>query len=366
MTVFTDNQEVAADSESSLRQRLSADPRNVHLWLKLGRLLASSNKEADHRSAESCFQRARLIDPTIHENSLMFDSHEVMCQPFRESGWQHEGLRDSQKSEIDQTDSLDGFFSTGANADSDKLDRLFHLPTLCRPIVITGGECCQTRNLFQMLSQHPQVIAIDVANTSPEEIRKTLQMPGETLPVVLHAPHWECRLRSLANWTEAKAVWLDRDRDERVAEMIDRKMVLDRHGPWGVMRPWSVHPDGGMAAFSRTLQQVEPLGYHLNSKLRIAWNNIRKTRPFRRTFQQAEWLAPEYCRMLDWIWQTSSSETTIRVNDHDIARNPGSVVRRVLAFADVTIDEPHQLAIAHQHASPPPATMSKPAATPWC
>lgn len=365
MTVPADNQELSADSESSLRQRLSADPRNALLWLKLGRLLASSSKEADHRSSESCFQRARLIDPTINEGSLKFDSQELIIQQFQEPAWQHERLPATQNSEFDQTDSVDGFFSAGAKTDGDDLDRLFQFPTLCRPIVITGGEFCQTYELFRLLSQHPQLAAIDAANTSLEEIRTALQSSDEGVSVVLHAPHWECRLKSLANWPGATVIWLDRDTDERVTEMIDRKMILDRHGPWGVMRPWSVHPDGGMAAFTRCLHQVELIGYRLDSKLRTAWNNIAKTRPFRRTIKQAEWLAPEYCRMLDWLWQTASSETAIRVNDQDIARNPESVTRRVLTFANVRIDESYQLAIAHQQESPPANTRRKAAGPLW-
>ena len=321
--------------------------------MELARLLSGSNQESDRRSAESCLQRAKLIDPSVD-----------VVSPA--SATQQEVSAEDCKTEAVLIEPVDGFFANDAKNDRDSLNTLVQFSTLCRPIVITGGEFCRTRELYRLLSQHPQIIAIDVANTSLSEIETALRSSGSGVSMVLLAPHWECRLKSLADWPGATIVWLDRDTDERVTEMTDHKMVLDRHGPWGVMRPWSVHPDGGMAAFTRSLKQAEPLGYRLESKLQTAWQKIKNTRPFRRTPKQADWLAPEYCRIMDWLWQTFSSETAIEVNDKELAENPEFVTRRILTFADIPIDEAHQLAITHQHDSPPTANKRKTAWSPWC
>lgn len=336
------NAEERKEAEQALRARLAAEPRCAELWIELGTLLSASDQESDQRTAESCWQRAKRLDPTIQIDAFQADA-------FSEKTTTDESAEPAavqlKQPEPDQTHAslLDGFFAESSATDRSSLDSLFQFPFACRPIVITGGEFCDTEKLFRLLAGHPRISVLDVADQTPEEIHSALGNAEAGQRVLIHAPAWEHRLDSLAKWPGATVVWLDRDADDRVAEMIDRQLVLERFGPWGVMRPWSVHPDGGPLAFERCLNKFEAAGNAVPSTLRKSWERLQATRPFRRSLQQAQWLAPEYCRILSHFWQTSSSETSIRVTTNELAESHEAVVRRVLAFADLPADEAHIL-----------------------
>ena len=352
------------EAERALRAGLAAEPRRADLWIELGKLLSASDQKSDQRTAESCWQRARLLDPTIQIDAFQLDgfSDKTTTDKFAEptaAPLNHPVLGQADVS------LLDGFFAESSATDRSSLDSLFQLPFACRPIVITGGEFCGTEELFRLLAGHSRITALDVSDKTPEEIHSALRSAGAGQRVLIHAPAWEHRLDSLAKWPGATVVWLDRDLSERVAEMTDQQLVLECFGPWGTMRPWSVHPDGGPLAFERCLHKFEEAGNAIPSTVQKAWDCLQNTKPFRRSLQQARWLAPEYCRMLARFWQTSASETSIRVKADELVESYESVTHRVLAFANVPTGNIHKPTITHQHKSKLVNTARKTASSLW-
>lgn len=357
-------------AERVLRSRLAAEPGRADLWAELGHLLETSDQEPDQRTAESCWQRAKLIDPTIQIETLPYESVTTAETEPEAVHFERPLLEQAGSSQAeprpDDSALVDGFFAESSATDRTSLDSLFKFPFACPPIVITGGEFCGTEQLFGLMSGHASIVAIDVAGKTPEELHSALRDVDAGQRVLIHAPEWEYRLESLAQWPEATVVWLDRDADERATEMAAEQLVLERFGPWGVMRSWSVHPDGGPLAFERCLKQFEFAGNTAPSTLRKSWERLQNTRPFRRTSQQAKWLAPEYCRMLSHFWRTSSSETSIRVTTNELAKSSEAVVRRVLAFASLPIDEAHILDNAAAENNLQATARSSRTASLWC
>lgn len=323
--------------ERTIRARIAEEPRRADLWIELAKLLSSSDQESDQRTVESCWQRALRLDPAIQRDSVLDES--ATEEPAESE------VVSFKQPVLEQADSvlLDGFFASSSATDRGSSDSLFQFPFTCRPIVITGGEFCGTEELIRLLSGHSRLVTIEADGQAPEELRTTLNSVETGYRALIHAPAWEYQLDALAEWPGATVVWLDRETDERIADMTDRLLVLDRFGPWGVMRPWSVHPDGGPLAFERCLKQFEATGNAIPTTLRNSWERLQSTRPFRRSLQQAKWLAPEYCRMLAHFWQTYSSETSIRITTNELAENPEATVRRLLAFTDLAPDEAHIL-----------------------